>query len=83
MLFRSERRTFPQPPLSPPKFRVLDSAAVARLQQITVRPDASDLVKAAAYAEAGVLDDAKVFLKKAAAEQPASAEIQKLAGSVK
>jgi len=55
----NERRTFPQPPSTPPRFRVLEPATVARIQRLAAQPGVTNLMLAVEYAEAGAVADAR------------------------
>jgi hypothetical protein len=77
----AERAVYPQPPQTPPRFRVADAAtaaAIARLKEQAV----PHLVLAVEYARAGLLDDARRELTGLSQANPQSAELRRLLGSL-
>ncbi len=59
----SERLTFPQPPQSPPRFRVIDQGAAARLRQLAERRGGVHLLLGIEYGKAGLIEDARRELR--------------------
>jgi hypothetical protein len=54
-----ERVTFPQPPQTSPRFRVIDQATAARLRQLAESRGGVHLLLAIEYGKAGLIEDAK------------------------
>ncbi len=77
-----ERVTLPEPPASPPRFRVLDSATSARLRELArLHPD-SHLLLGVEFARAGAVDDAREEIAAALRESPGRADVRALLGSL-
>jgi hypothetical protein len=55
----NERLSFPEPPRNPPRFRVVDSAAAARLRELAEKRGGVHLLLAIEYGKAGLIEDAR------------------------
>jgi hypothetical protein len=73
-----ERVTLPQPPDTPPRFRVLDAAAARRLSQLA-RQDPADRVRIGVEsARAGAVEAARAELQATLEKDPSREDIRKL-----
>ena len=70
----SDRMTMPQPPETPPRFRVVDSDTAGRLKRLP----GSHVERAVEYARAGVLDAAREEMTAAVAERPGDEDRRRL-----
>jgi hypothetical protein len=78
----SERVTLPQPPDTPPRFRVLDRAASERLRQLSQQHPGAHLLLGVEYAQAGAIEDAQTELAVAARQTSNPTAVQKLLQSL-
>ena len=78
----SERVTLPQPPDTPPRFRVLDEAFSARLRRLAIQHPGAHLLLGVEYAQAGAIEDAKSELAKAARQNSNPDAVEKLLQSL-
>ena len=77
----AERITLPQPPDTPPRFRVLDGATAARLRQLAaLRP--GSLLLAVEYARAGAVEDARSELTDFLRRNPGREDVRALLRSL-
>jgi len=78
----SERITLPPPSETPPKFRVLSAADRTRLRDLAARQPTAHLELGVAYAQAGLLDDARRELAAAVLQDPARPDVRVLLDSL-
>ncbi len=71
----SERMTLPQPPATPPRFRLLDSATSERLRALGARQPDAHLLLGVTYGEAGAIEDARSELTEALRLEPARSDV--------
>jgi hypothetical protein len=73
----NQRLTLPGPPSTPPRFRVVAPETAERIDQLAAR-GASRLELASAYAQAGLLDDARRQLDAAIHDHPDDPKLRQL-----
>jgi len=72
---------YPQPPQTPPRFRIADAATAAALRRMTEQ-GLPHLVLAVEFARAGLLDDARRELSSLVQANPQSSELRRLLESL-
>ncbi|HET9794279.1 MAG TPA: tetratricopeptide repeat protein, partial [Thermoanaerobaculia bacterium] len=78
----TDRITIPEPPAEPPRFRVIEPNAAARLRSLARARPAAHLLLAVEYARAGAVDEARTELQAASRENPSRADVRALLRSI-
>ena len=78
----AERVTIPEPPATPPRFRVLAPSVASRLRSLARARPADHLLLAVEYARAGAVDEARKELRAESMRNPSRAGVEALLRSL-